>query len=90
MKHLVESFQSHLGTRGVHFYNEENCNFLSWLEVFEFIRSIPQGQDNVDSFSERLTDTLANYDPDKEFLAVCQNGTSISVELYARVDQTSG
>jgi hypothetical protein len=27
---------------------------------------------------------LANYDPDSEFLAVQQNGSSISVELYAQ------
>jgi hypothetical protein len=39
-----------------------------------------------DLFSERLADTLANYDPDTEFLAVQQNEKSISVELYSQRD----
>lgn len=36
------------------------------------------------SFMERLTETLANYNPDHEFLAVQQNGDSVSVELYSQ------
>lgn len=82
MKHLIQSFQEHQGSRGVHFYDEEHCNFLSWREVFKFIDSLPTGAG--DAFSEKLTDTLANYNPDHEFLAVQQKGDSVSVELYSK------
>lgn len=82
MKHVLQSFQSHVGKRGVHFYDEGNCNFLSWKEVFHFINSLPENREG-DLFIERLTDTLANYNPDHEFLAVHQNGNSVSVELYS-------
>lgn len=83
MKHVIQSFQSHIGKRGVHFYDEDHCNFLSWSEVFHFIDSLPQKQE-ANQFTERLADTLANYNPDHEFLAVHQNGDSVSVELYSR------
>ena len=81
MKHIYRSFLDHVGTRGVHFYDSRSCNFLTWKEVFDFIKTFPNNGEN-DAFSERLTETLANYDPDHEFLAVQQRGSSISVELY--------
>ena len=82
MKHLFESFQTHQGLRGVHFYHDEKCNFLDWKEVFSFLDSLPVGE--TKTFSENLIDTLSNYDPDTEFLAVQQNKGSISVELYSQ------
>lgn len=82
MKHLVESFQKHKNLRGVHFYDEEHCNFLVWNEVVKFIGALPN-EDGKDSFSERLADSLANYNPDQEYLAVHQHGKSVSVELYS-------
>ena len=82
MKHLVQSFKTHLGERGCHFYDDTDCTFLKWNEVFKFIEALPS-KERVDEFTEKLTDSLANYDPDSEFLAVQQNGDSISVELYA-------
>lgn len=84
MKHLVQSFQSHVGERGCHFYDEERCNFLGWKEVFHFIDNLP-GTTNRDCFSEKLAETLSNYNPDCEFLAVQQSGDSVSVELYSHV-----
>lgn len=84
MKHLVQSFQTHLGERGCHFYDQEDCTFLKWDEVFQFIDGLPS-REKVDGFTEKLADSLANYDPDSEFLAVQQNGDSISVELYAEM-----
>lgn len=84
MKHLVSSFQKHMGLRGVHFYNEESCNFLPWNDVFTVIKKIEtKHSSHSDSFVDRLTESLANYNPDTEFLAVRQNGDTISVELYA-------
>lgn len=82
MKHLIRSFQSHRGERGCHFYDSERCSFLSWREVFQFIDALPK-RDHADPFAEKLADTLANYNPDDEFLAVQQNGESVSVELYS-------
>ena len=83
MKHLVKSFQEHIGLRGVHFYDSESCNFLSWAEVFKFVETLPK-KESSDPFSTKLEETLANYNPDTEFLAVQQNGSSVSVELYSQ------
>ena len=86
MKHIVQSFQTHVGERGVHFYDDSSCNFLTWKEVFQFIRSLP-GRGEGDEFTDKLTDTLANYNPDSEFLAVHQKGNSVSVELYSDISR---
>jgi hypothetical protein len=86
MRHLVKSFQAHIGERGAHFYDDDQCHFLTWSQVFEFIRALSEKKGEEDLFSERLAETLANYDPDTEFLAVQQNKKSISVELYSQQD----
>ena len=81
MRHLVKSFQTHLGTRGCHFYDDTACNFLDWKEVLGFLKVVPDiGKDQ--KFADRLLDSLANYDPDTQFLAVQQGDTTVSVELY--------
>ena len=81
MKHLSRSFQTHAGIRGCHFYDEQTCNFLHWNEVIQFLKEFPV-EAGPDTFAERLTDALANYNPDFEYLAVHQRGSSVSVELY--------
>lgn len=81
MKHLIHSFQAHKGTRGCHFYDEERCNFLSWTEVYKFLAALPERKP-TDMFCEKLEETLANYNPDTQFLAVHQRGDAVSVELY--------
>jgi len=83
MKHLIQSFQEHVGSRGVHFYDSETCNFLTWSEVFQFVDALPKKK-ATDPFTEKLEMSLANYDPDTEFLAVQQNGDHVSVELYSQ------
>ena len=83
MRHLIRSFQAHYGERGCHFYDNESCNFLSWKEVLKFIDTLP-ARIGKDPFSDRLASTLANYDPNSEFLAVQQSGDSVSVELYSQ------
>ena len=83
MRHLIRSFQEHKGIRGVTFYDGEHCNFLPWDQVLKFVDSLPT-VGSKDPFSDKLTETLANYDPDKEFLAVHQKGDSVSVELYSQ------
>jgi hypothetical protein len=84
MKHLVRSFQEHVGERGCHFYDTEGCHFLNWKEVFEFVDALPH-RDSTDSFTDKLTESLANYNPDIEFLAVQQDGDNVSVELYSQI-----
>lgn len=81
MRHLIKSFQAHLGERGCHFYDDSTCNFLTWKQVFKFIDSLPP-TNGEDAFSDKLAESLSNYDPDSEFLAVQQSGGSVSVELY--------
>lgn len=83
MKHLVRSFQEHVGERGCHFYDNEGCNFLNWKEVFEFVHALPN-RSSTDTFTDKLTESLANYNPDNEFLAVQQDGDTVSVELYSQ------
>ena len=81
MRHLVKSFQTHLGTRGCHFYDDTSCNFLDWKEVLDFLKVVPDiGKDQ--KFSERLLEALSNYEPDTQFLAVQQGNGTVSVELY--------
>lgn len=84
MKHLIKSFQTHIGERGCHFYDAESCTFLNWVEVFKFVDNLPK-KDTSDPFTDRLSESLANYNPDTEFLAVQQNGESVSVELYSQM-----
>jgi hypothetical protein len=88
MKHLVKSFQTHKDMRGVHFYDENTCNFLHWNEVIQFLKTFPV-ESGPDTFAERLTEALANYDPDTEYLAVHQRGSSVSVELYTDPGKTT-
>jgi hypothetical protein len=81
MRHLVKSFQENLGVRGCHFYDNTSCNFLDWREVLEFTKAAPDiGKEQ--GFTEKLLDTLSNYDPDTQFLAVQHSEGTVSVELY--------
>ena len=76
--HLQSSFQTHLGRRGCHFYDEKKCTFLDWVEVLKFIKNLP----GEPLFAEKLAETLANYDPQKEYLAVRESNGQVAVELY--------
>jgi hypothetical protein len=82
MRHVVISFQTHVGERGCHFYSDEGCEFLAWDEVFTFLRAMPELSNNS-TFSDRLIGSLANYDPDYQFLAVKHTDDTVSVELYS-------
>lgn len=81
MDHLVTSFQSHKGVRGAHVYSKEECHFLPWDRVVSFLNGLPSGADSA--FEDKLLETVANYDPNCEFVAVHQNGDIVSIELYA-------
>jgi hypothetical protein len=59
---------------------------LNWKEVCTFLDSISNSKDDL--FAEKLSDSLANYDPDIEYLAVQQNGKSVSVELFTNRERS--
>lgn len=82
MDNLVSSFQTHIGLRGVHIYSEEECKFLPWNEVIAFTRRLPDHADP--EFANKLVASMANYDPDNEFLAVQHADGNVSIELYSR------
>ena len=84
MKQLIKSFQENQNRRGVHFYSSGGCRFLPWNEVCQFIESLNHNGAS-DGFQENLLNSLANYDPECEYLAVHQHGDSVSVELYSQV-----
>lgn len=68
--------------RGVHAYDGSECRFLNWEEVIAFLNRLPKHSDP--QFSEKLLDTLANYDPDSQFLAIQQDNETVSIELYSK------
>jgi hypothetical protein len=84
MRHALQCFQEHRGIRGVTFYDEDRCNFLAWDEVLRFLQGFPPNAAG-DEFYEQLSEALANYDPDTQYLAVRQYGSKISVELFSSV-----
>lgn len=83
MQHLIKSFQSHVGERGCHFYDDHSCTFLNWRKVFEFINKFPK-EEKESAFINKLETSLANYNPDTQYLAVQQNDNTVSVELYSQ------
>lgn len=75
---LTHSFTEHLGVRGVHFYDSASCEFFTWDRIFGVI-----GQsDFPQAFSDLLVDTLANYDPDREFVAVSAGKGQLNIEIF--------
>ena len=80
MRDLAFSFQLYKGRRGVHFYTNKGCKFLTWQEIVSFISGLPE--DSNPEFGEKLLDTLSNYDPDTEFLALYQDPDSLNIELF--------
>lgn len=83
--HLLRSFENHVGERGVHFYTPNECNFLPWDQVIAMIKRFSGSKDYLE-FEERLITLIANYDPDTEFIALCQSsGDKTAIETYAKV-----
>jgi len=80
---LVSSFKEHLGTRGVHFYSDCECRFLTWTEIVNMVANAKQSE-NLD-FYDRLLETLANYNPDCQFLALHHEDSEVSIELFSKI-----
>lgn len=85
MEHLASSFRKYRSLRGCHFYNDTDCSFRTWEEVCAFANLPSRSAPEVD-FSEKLLEIVANYDPSKEILAVKQEGSTATIELYALRD----
>lgn len=76
--HLTHSFAKNRGVRGVHFYDSASCEFFTWDKIFGLLdRSNFPG-----NFGDRLIETIANYDPDREFVAVSAGGGQVTIEIF--------
>ena len=74
---LTKSFASHLGTRGVHFYDTNKCEFLEWNLVMSKLK-----EKFPDQFYDRLIEAVANYNPKNEFVTVTAGGGQLTIELF--------
>jgi hypothetical protein len=76
--HLVHSFAKHRGVRGVHFHDSANSEFFQWDKVFNLLE-----QSNFpDTFGDKLIESIANYDPDHEFVAVSAGAGQVTIEIF--------
>jgi hypothetical protein len=82
--YLMRSFEAHLGQRGVHLYTSLDCEFLSWTEVLQFLKKFNKDGDYYE-FENSLITNLANYNPDNEFLALCESSDDrVAIEMYLK------
>jgi len=77
---LMKSFAKNKGARGVHFYDSSNCEFLPWDKAIALIE-----EKFPESFSEKLVEAVANYDPNAEFVTVTAGGGQLTIELFKAV-----
>ena len=80
---LVKSFEQQNGMRGAHFFDGAECEFVRWNLVIEFCRRLKDGSNPAHvEFEDKLLHTIANVDPDTEFVLVRQHGDVVSIECY--------
>lgn len=80
---LIESFQQQNGMRGVHFYDGENCEFVTWDLVVEFCKNMKdEGNPAHVEFEDKLLHTMSNICPEREFVLCRQNGGVVTIECY--------
>lgn len=83
--HLAESFDKNVGIRGAHLYSATECQFYPWLEVIHMIRQLDKGGDYPE-FEDKLITALANYNPDTEYIALCESpDNKVTIEMYTRL-----
>lgn len=74
---LIQSFAQNRGTRGVHFYDSSQCEFMAWDEVMGRV------QDKFpEQFYDKLIEAVANYDPEEEFVTVTAGNGQLTIELF--------
>ena len=74
---LIHSFAEHRGSRGVHFYDSSQCEFLPWDEVMGRVK-----ERFPDTFYDKLIEAVANYNPESEFVTVTAGGGQLTIELF--------
>ena len=78
---LIKSFAENRGTRGVHFYDDVQCEFMPWDKVMSSVKErFPE------NFYDKLIDAVANYDPDNEFVTVTAGDSQLTIELFKSQD----
>ena len=74
---LMRSFAQHKGVRGVHFYDSNSCEFLTWDQTMTAIKErFPE------HFADKLIEAVANYDPESEFVTVSAGGGQLTIEMF--------
>jgi len=74
---LMQSFAQHRGVRGVHFYDSNSCEFLTWDQTMSAIKErFPE------PFADKLIEAVANYDPESEFVTVSAGGGQLTIEMF--------
>lgn len=74
---LIHSFAKNRGLRGVHFYDSNQCEFISWSDVMS------RAEDKFpEQFYDKLIEAVANYDPESEFVTVTAGDGQITIELF--------
>ena len=74
---LLRSFAEHRGSRGVHFYDSTQCEFMAWDEVMGRVHErFPE------QFYDKLIEAVANYNPDQEFVTVTAGNGQLTIELF--------
>ena len=74
---LIQSFTENRGTRGVHFYDTTQCEFLPWDDVMGRVKDhFPE------TFYDKLIEAVANYNPDSEFVTVTAGDGQLTIELF--------
>ena len=73
---LSRSFAAHKGKRGVHFYDSNQCEFMTWDKTLASMEMFP------DNFSEKLVEAMSNYDPEKEFVTCTAGNGQLTIELF--------
>lgn len=73
----MRSFAQNRGTRGVHFYDSNQCEFMTWDSVMGRVHDkFPE------QFYDKLIEAVANYDPEEEFVTVTAGNGQLTIELF--------
>jgi hypothetical protein len=74
---LIHSFAQNRGSRGVHFYDSKQCEFMTWNEV------MGKAEDKLpEQFYDKLIEAVANYDPESEFVTVTAGDGQLTIEMF--------
>ena len=79
---LARSFANQNGYRGVHFYSEDDCNFVQWDGVIELFKRMDKRNPGHREFEEKLLHIMSNINPDEEFVLCHHHDDLISIECF--------